>query len=88
MVTDKLIEPDLTFEDLVAEADGVTPNWDFVLISTLSRADGNIPETGEAEPHLQQMANTVVAGGDLSHFMVYDRDENPIRIETTRAGSA
>lgn len=86
MVTDKLIEPGLTFNALVEEADAINPAWDLVLISTLSRADGNIPASQEAVPHLQRMADTVVSGGDLSCFIVYDRAETPLRIESNLAG--
>ncbi|RFA31135.1 hypothetical protein CAI21_00275 [Alkalilimnicola ehrlichii] len=86
MVTDKLAAPDLDFDGLIEEADKISPGWDFVLISSLMRGDGNIPHSDEAEPHLQQMANSVVSGGDLSHYLVFDREENPIRIETSPVG--
>lgn len=81
MVADKLLASDLSFPELVAEADAITPLWDVMIVALLAHADGDLPRADDAQRHLQMMADAVLDGHDLSRFLAFDRAENALRIE-------
>ncbi|MCB1662505.1 MAG: ribonucleotide reductase subunit alpha [Pseudomonadales bacterium] len=81
MCVDKLPEEITSFKALVAEADNITNEWDFMLVAGLSGAKGNAPSTEDAEPHLNKMANDLMSGQDLSQYIIFDRTENPIVVQ-------
>lgn len=78
---DKSPEELQDFQSLVAEADQVTPHWDLVLITSLSGSGGSPPTSEQAEPHLDKMTHDVLNGQDLSRYVVFDRNENPVFIQ-------
>ncbi|MEW5942436.1 MAG: ribonucleotide reductase subunit alpha [Pseudomonadota bacterium] len=82
MCTDKVLSKVLKFDKLVAEADSVSRGWDFVLISSLGSRGTSLPSAEEADVYLQRMANMVQMGGDLSGFVIFDRQETPIIIQS------
>lgn len=82
MCVDKLPEELSTFEALVKEADSIEKNWNFVFIASLSGDNGVAPTTDEAEPYLNKMANDVETGNGISRYVVFDREENPIELES------
>lgn len=75
MCVDKLPEELGSFQALVAEADEINKEWNFVIIAGLSGFEGLPPTTEMAEPYLNQMANAVMLGGDLSNYIIFDRNE-------------
>lgn len=81
MCVDKLPSEIESFQALVAEADSITPNWDMLLIAGLSGEGDTPPTTEEAEPYLNKMANDLSSGQDLSRYVIFDRQENPIVIQ-------
>ncbi len=83
MCVDKLPEEIASFKALIAEADNITTEWDFMLVAGLSGANGNAPSTEDAEPHLNKMANDLMAGQDLSQYIIFDRTENPIVVQAS-----
>lgn len=83
MCVDKLPEEIASFQALIAEADNITTEWDFMLVAGLSGANGNAPSTEDAEPHLNKMANDLMAGQDLSQYIIFDRTENPIVVQAS-----
>lgn len=82
MCTDKVLSKALKFDKLVAEADSVSREWDFVLISSLGSRSASLPSAEEADVYLQRMANMVQMGGDLSSFVIFDRQETPIIMQS------
>ncbi len=81
MCVDKLPKELPSFKDLVKEADNVSKDWDMVFIAGLNGDKQMPPTSDDAEPYLNQMANDLASGQDLSRYVVFDRQENPIVIE-------
>lgn len=82
MCVDKLPEELSSFEALVKEADSVSKEWTFMLAASLSGENGLTPTTEDAEPFLNRMTNDVAAGNDLSRYVILDREQNPIVMQT------
>jgi hypothetical protein len=82
MCVDKLPAEVDSFKALAGEADGISQDWDMVLIAALSGEGATAPTTEEAEPFLNKMANDLSSGQDLSRYVIFDREENPIVIQT------
>ena len=78
MAVDKLPEEVTDFKTLVKEADDVNKEWDMVLIACLGLDNGDVPTTEDAEPYLDRMTHAVMAGHDLSIYVIFDREGNPI----------
>ena len=52
-----------------------------MLIVGLNGENGVTPTAEEAEPYLNQMANNLMMGQDISRYVIFDRQENPIVIQ-------
>lgn len=78
MCVDKLPDEIASFSALVAEADDINKDWNFILIAGLSGQDGKPPTTEDADPYLNQMVNGLASGEDLSRYTIFDREENSI----------
>jgi hypothetical protein len=81
MCVDKLPKELGSFDALIKEADGISEDWNFVLIAGLGGSDGIAPPTEAAEPYLNQMANDVMMGQDLTGYTILDRQQNPVLLE-------
>jgi hypothetical protein len=81
MCVDKLPEEISSFKALSEEADAISTEWDFVITIGLSGKDGITPSTEDAEPFLNQMTNNLTSGQDLSQYVIFDRQENPVLIQ-------
>lgn len=82
MCVDKLPEQLTTFAALKSEADSIEKNWNFVFIASLSGENGMTPSEDDAEPFLNKMVNDVKSGNNVGRYVIYDRDENPIELES------
>ncbi len=78
MCVDKLPDEIASFSALVAEADDINKDWNFILIAGLGGENGKPPTSEEADPYLNQMVNGLASGEDLSRYTIFDREENPI----------
>lgn len=78
MCVDKLPEDIESFQSLVKEADEISKEWDFVIIAGLSGQNGVVPSTEDADPYLNQMTNHLASGGDLSQYVIFDREDSPV----------
>lgn len=81
MCVDKLPKEIPSFKELVKEADNISTDWNMVFIAGLNGEQQTPPTSDDAEPYLNQMANDLASGQDLSRYVVFDRKENPIVIE-------
>jgi len=81
MATDLELTETLRLETLIAEADSLGQPWDFIMVSSLSRADGRLPQSSEAEPYLQQMTDAIVSGADLSRYAIFTRSGDPAALQ-------
>lgn len=82
MCVDKLPTELSTFENLVEEADNISKDWDFIFIAGLSGTNGQPPSEDDAEPFLNKMTNDIASGADLTRYVVLDRDEQAIDIQS------
>lgn len=82
MCVDKLPEDISNFASFITEADSVTKDWDMIMVAGLNGVDGVAPSEEDAEPYLNQMANNVSSGNDISNYVIFDRKENPIVMQT------
>jgi hypothetical protein len=82
MCVDKLPEELTSFANLVKEADSIEKNWDFVFIASLSGEHGMTPTSDDAEPFLNQMTHDVESGNNVARYVVFDRNEQPIVLES------
>ncbi len=82
MCVDKLPKEIASYKALIKEADSVSTDWDMVFIAGLNGEGTTPPTSDEAEPYLNQMVNSLASGQDLSRYVTFDREENPIVIET------
>lgn len=82
MCSDKLPEDLDTFQSLVNEADQISTEWDFVIIAGLDGSDGKVATDEMTEAHLKNMADNLVTGENLSQYLILDRQEMPIVLQT------
>ncbi|MCH8504489.1 MAG: hypothetical protein LAT50_09220 [Ectothiorhodospiraceae bacterium] len=87
MATDIELTPDTRLDVIAEEADSLGHPWDLVLVSSLSSRSGGLATSEEAAPYLQQMAEAVIQGEDLSRYAVFDRAGSPVRLAVTGAAS-
>lgn len=81
MCVDKLPEEISSFNALVEEADSITKEWDMVFTVGLS-GEGDTPPTSEdAEPYLNQMTNDLASGNNISRYLVFDRNDQPVMMQ-------
>ncbi len=81
MCVDKLPEELTTFSELVKEADAIEKHWNFVFIASLSGEKGMTPTSNDADPFLNKMTHDIESGNNISRYVVFDRDENPIELQ-------
>lgn len=81
MCVDKLPGELPSFRSLVEEADGIDRSWAIVLVAGLSGTGPNPPSDADAEPYLNRMVNDVSQGQDLSRYLAFDRNQNPIHFQ-------
>ncbi len=81
MCVDKAPEEVSDFASLIKEADGINKEWNFLFIASLSGENGNAPTSEEADPYLNKMTNDVEMG-NISQYLVIDRDENRIELQS------
>ncbi len=80
MCVDKLPEEMTSFKDFIKEADAINKDWNFIIIAGLNGTNGQTPTPEDAETHLNNMTKMLASGQNLSQFVIFDRDENPVSI--------
>jgi len=79
MCVDKVLEELGSFDDLVKESERIEKNWQIVLVACLSGKNGTVPSSDEATQSLEKMVGAVESGGDLSNFLAFNRNGDPIK---------
>lgn len=82
MATDLELTDTVRLESIVEEADSLGHPWDLIMVSCLSGSHGHLPDTKEAEPYLQQMAEDIQSGTGLSRYAVFNRAGSPVSLQT------
>ena len=81
MCVDKLPQEISSFDALKSEADNINSDWNFILIAGLTGKGATPPSSEEADSYLNKMVNDVSSGQDLSAYVIFDRDKNPIMMQ-------
>ncbi len=79
MCTDKTLDELASFSDLVTESESMEQDWHIVLIACLSGRNGMVPSSDDATQPLKRMVQTVESGGDLSNFVAFNRNGDPVQ---------
>jgi hypothetical protein len=79
MCVDKTLGELSTFSTLTAEAERVDKDWQIVLVAGLAGRNGIVPSSDDAEEPLKMMLHTIETGGDLSKYMAFDREGEPVK---------
>lgn len=83
MCVDKLPGDIASFDQLVVEADGMSKDWNLILVAGLSGKGDRAPTTEEADPFLNQMANDLTAGLNIAKYVVFDRSGNAVSLQAS-----
>ena len=78
MCVDKDLDELGSFADLVEESKQVGQEWQMVLIAILAGKNGVAPSSEVAEEPLKKMVRTIQEGGDLSSFLMFDSNGDPV----------
>lgn len=79
MCVDKTPEELTTFSALVEESRQMGQDWHIVLVASLSGRNGIAPSDNDAEAPLNMMVQTVQNGGDLSGFVAFRKNGEPLK---------
>lgn len=74
MCVDKLPAELSSYEELVKEADGISSNWDFVLVSSMTGKNGVVPSSTDADFYLSKMSNDLALGRNIDNYLILDRN--------------
>lgn len=78
MSVDKPLNELTNFKDLVTESTLMKKSWDIVLVACLTGQNGQMPSSEESIEPLETMMKMVETGGDLSKYMAFDKNGNPL----------
>jgi hypothetical protein len=79
MCVDKTLGELSTFSNLTAEAERVDKDWQIVIVAGLAGRNGIVPSSDDAEEPIKMMLHTIETGGDLSKYMAFDREGEPVK---------
>ncbi len=79
MCVDKTPDELGSFADLVKESEQMNQEWHVVLVASLGGKNGKAPSAQDAERPLKMMMHSVEHGSDLSRYMAFDRQGNPLQ---------
>lgn len=72
--------PDLNdFDQLVTESQQMGEDWHMVLVAAMPGENGQPPSATQSDEALDAMVKTIHAGGDLSRYLAFDRQGNPVQ---------
>lgn len=83
MCVDKTPAELTDFASFVSEADSISTEWNMIFIGAMSGQNGQQPTSDEADPLLNLMVNNLMAGQDLSRYLILDRQEQRLEIGTS-----
>ncbi len=79
MCVDKALDELSGFPELVTESERMGQDWHIVLVASLAGQNGIAPSPGQAEESLKMMVQTVQNGGDLSGFVAFKKNGDPVQ---------
>jgi len=79
MCVDKALDELSDFSALVTESERLGQDWQIMLVASLAGQNGSEPSPAQAEESLKMMVQTVQNGGDLSGFVAFKRNGDPVR---------
>ena len=81
MCVDKDLNDLTDFADLVEESKQLGQEWQMVMVAVLAGKNGVAPTSDIAEEPLKKMVHTIQEGGDLSQFLMFNRDGDPVMFD-------
>lgn len=82
MVRDFPLTEKTRLEDIVAEADEVSTDWEFLMTAVLPGRYGQPASEEETEPHLTRMAQALTTAENLEQYAFFTRDGQPIKLQS------
>ena len=82
MSLDRRLDELSDFSSIKTEADGLSQDWDKMLVACMSGDNGRMPTAEQAEEPLKRMIAEVETGGDLSRYICFDRQGVPLQFES------
>jgi hypothetical protein len=67
------------FADLVIESEKMDKEWDMVLVACLAGNKDGPPSDSDVDKALKMMSDTVANGEDLSRYLIFDREGQPVQ---------
>jgi len=83
MYVDKSPEEVTGFDMLVEESRQMGEDWHIMLTAALPGSGGEPPSQSSVEDAFSLIIKTIHAGGDLSTFLAFDRDGDPVQFSPT-----
>ena len=78
MCVDKDMNELASFADLVEESKQLGQEWQMVMVAVLAGKNGVAPTSDVAEDPLKKMVHAVQKGGDLSPYLMFNRQGDPV----------
>ena len=79
MCLDRPLDELTNFIDLVKEAAKMEKEWHMVLVACLFGKNGMMPTSNDADKPLDMMVQNIQKGADLSGYMAFDLQGNPLQ---------
>jgi hypothetical protein len=83
MSVDKEPESLADFAQLVADAKEFSDEWDMVLVACMGGRDGKLPAREQTDAALDEMLSRVEQGADLSRYLCFNRNAEPVHFAPT-----
>jgi hypothetical protein len=80
MSVDKRPEDLADFASLVEESAQMGQEWHIAFVASLGGEGGQPPTAEAADNAIEYMVNTIQSGGDISRFMAFTREGEPLDI--------
>jgi len=80
MCVDKNLDELTNFKALTLEADKLFIDWQMVFVGALPGGVGSPPDKAAIDDSLKNMVQAIQFGGDMSGYLIFDKDGGPIRI--------
>lgn len=79
MQVDKDVADLDSFDQLVTESREMGEDWHMVVVAAMSGQQGRPPTAEQSGEALDALVKTIHAGGDLTRYLAFDRDGDPVQ---------
>ncbi|WP_024304626.1 hypothetical protein [Pseudogulbenkiania sp. MAI-1] len=79
LCVDKTPEELTSFTALAAESARTGERWQLMFVAAIGGSGGKAPSSDDAEEPLKRMIQTIQTGGDVSRYLAFDHQGEPVR---------